>query len=82
MTRLQIDEQLRGKYVNAVGNFFRSQGEHVHFDPTMPQKLFFPVVDVTGAERWCAVTISLPKGSKEQPFDGYVEGEEWEGYRK
>ena len=34
-------------------------------------KFCFPVVGIEGTEFYCEITVAIPKGSKDEPYDGY-----------
>ena len=37
-----------------------------------------PFVDDKGEEKWLKIVFSIPKGSKDEEFDGYSLAEDWE----
>lgn len=40
-------------------------------------KFCFPVVGAAGTELFCEITVSIPKGSKDEPYDGYALARDW-----
>jgi len=69
-------DKTREYYLNAVSKFLAdNMGEQVM--DIASNAICFPCVIEDGDEAFIKVVISIPKGSKDEPFDGFAEAEDW-----
>ena len=76
MSRKQITEEIRLAYLEKVSEFFKSEDEEVL--RVKSNEIAMPVVGSDGSEEFVVVTIKVPNGSKDEPYDGYAMAEEYE----
>lgn len=66
----------RNYYLTAIAKCLADTGEQIL--PIASNAFCFPCVTDTGDEAFIKVVVSIPKGSKDDPFDGFAEAENWE----
>ena len=76
MSRKQITEGIRLAYLEKVSEFFKSEDEDVL--RVKSNEIAMPVVGSDGSEEFVVVTIKVPNGSKDEPYDGYAMAEDYE----
>lgn len=76
MSRKQITEEIRSNYLEMVSDFFNGQGEDVL--RVKSNEIAMPVVGSDGSEEFVIITVKVPNGSKDEPYDGYAMAEEYE----
>lgn len=69
----------RNFYLEAITKALTANGEQVL--PIASNAICFPCVIEDGDEAFVKVVVSIPKGSKDEPFDGFAEAEDYE-FRK
>ena len=73
MTEKMAKDITRGKYVERLMDHYTELGEHVL--QIKSNEFCFPILDELGNEQFIKVVVSIPNGSKGEPFDGYSEAE-------
>lgn len=69
----------RNFYLAAIAQALTAQGEQVL--DIASNAICFPCVIEDGDEAFIKVVVSIPKGTKDEPFDGFAQAEDWE-FRK
>lgn len=73
-TATQITNELRDSILKEFLEWRKEMGDDAMM--TKGNKFMFPCVDENGDDRFCEVTISIPKGTREgEGYDGYAEAE-------
>ena len=67
---------IRARIVRALGIYFDQVGEDV--DLIASNTLNFPVVAEDGEEGWVEVVVKVPKGTKDEEYDGYGRRQQYE----
>lgn len=80
MSRKQITEEIRLAYLEKVSSFFQSEDEQVL--RVKSNEIAMPVVGSDGSEEFVVVTIKVPNGSKDEPYDGYAMAEDYEIHQR
>lgn len=65
-----LKELVRVQYMNLVRSALEANGEDVL--DIASNAFCFPVVDSEGNDLYIRVKVEIPKGSKDEPFDGYA----------
>lgn len=65
-----LKEVVRVQYMNLVRSALEANGEDVL--DIASNAFCFPVVDSEGNDLYIRVKVEIPKGSKDEPFDGYA----------
>lgn len=75
LTRKQLDEEIKLRFLEGVKEHLENCGEEVLM--VKSNEIAMPVVDSEGEERWLVLTFKVPTGSREtgEPYDGYSEAE-------
>ena len=74
ISKKQLHEELRQRYMNEFVEYLKSKGEDVLI--TASQKFAVPCLDLEGNEEYVEITIKVPTGSRDgDPYDGYGEAE-------
>ena len=73
--KLANANQIRALYLEAIFNCLQEHNEDVGM--TASNTLNFPVVADDGEEGWVEVTVKVPKGTKDEEYDGYGRREEY-----
>lgn len=60
----------RVRLTELVKNFLEESGEDVGFSAS--NILNFPVVAPDGEEGWVEISVKVPKGTKDEEYDGYA----------
>ena len=77
LTRKQLDEEIKVRFLEGVSEHLESVGEEVL--RVGSNELALPVVDNNGEERWLVVTFKVPTGSRDgDAYDGYSMKEDYE----
>mgnify|MGYP006874698387 FL=1 len=77
LTRKQLDEEIKVRFLEGVSEHLENAGEEVL--RVGSNELALPVVDSNGEERWLVVTSKVPTGSREgDAYDGYSMKEDYE----
>lgn len=77
LTRKQLDEEIKVRFLEGVSEHLESVGEEVL--RVGSNELALPVVDSNGEERWLVVTFKVPTGSRDgDAYDGYSMKEDYE----
>ena len=77
LTRKQLDEEIKVRFLEGVSEHLENAGEEVL--RVGSNELALPVVDSNGEERWLVVTFKVPTGSREgDAYDGYSMKEDYE----
>ena len=77
LTRKQLDEEIKVRFLEGVFEHLENAGEEVL--RVGSNELALPVVDVDGNERWLVVTFKVPTGSRDgDAYDGYSMKEDYE----
>ena len=80
MSRKQIVEEIRQNYLEKISNFFHGENEDVL--RVKSNEIAFPVVGSDGSEEFVVITIKVPNGSKDEPYDGYAMAEDYEIHQR
>ena len=80
MSRKQITEEIRLAYLEKVSSFFQSEDEQVL--RVKSNEIAFPVVGSDGSEEFVVITVKVPNGSKDEPYDGYAMAEDYEIHQR
>ena len=80
MSRKQIAEEIRQNYLEKISSFFRGEDEDVL--KVKSNEIAFPVVGSDGSEEFVVITVKVPNGSKDEPYDGYAMAEDYEIHQK
>ena len=72
----QTNDKLRQDYFAKVVEYFNSIGEDVLRVGTAT--LAIPCVDADGDDSYVEIVVKVPKGSKDEAYDGYALAEEYE----
>lgn len=80
MSRKQITEEIRLAYLEKVSSFFQSEDEQVL--RVKSNEVAFPVVGSDGSEEFVVITVKVPNGSKDEPYDGYAMAEDYEIHQR
>lgn len=65
-----LDNQLRGVYLEKIMDFFRKNEEDVLQSGS--NECVFPVVDSENNEKWIQIIVKVPTGGRDgEGFDGY-----------
>ena len=65
-----LDNQLRGVYLEKIMDFFRKNEEDVLQSGS--NECVFPVVDDENNEKWIQIIVKIPTGGRDgEGFDGY-----------
>ena len=73
--KLANANQIRADVVRRLANYFEAAGEDV--GAIASNTLNFPVVAEDGDEGWVEVVIKVPKGTKDEEYDGYGRREQY-----
>ena len=77
LTRKQLDEEIKVRFLEGVSEHLENAGEEVL--RVGSNELALPVVDADGNERWLVVTFKVPTGSRDgDPYDGYAMKEDYD----
>ena len=76
-TKKQLHEEIRAKFMKAVGDWLVEQGEEVL--RTKSNEIAIPTLDEEGNDEWCVITFKVPTGSRDdgEAYDGYEMAEEY-----
>ena len=80
MSRKQIVEEIRQNYLEKISSFFRKEDEDVL--RVKSNEIAFPVVGSDGSEEFLVITVKVPNGSKDEPYDGYAMAEDYEIHQR
>ena len=80
MSRKQITEEIRLSYLEKISSFFRGEDEDVL--RVKSNEIAFPVVGSDGSEEFVVITVKVPNGSKDEPYDGYAMAEDYEIHQR
>ena len=74
MTRKQLDDEIKVRYLEGVSEHLGNVGEEVL--RTKSNVIALPVVDLEGEETYLTITFSVPTGTRQgEPYDGHAEAE-------
>lgn len=73
--KLNNANTLRSTTLEALTTFFTEQGEDV--GAIASNVLNFPVVTEDGEEGWIEIAVKVPKGTKDEEYDGYGRREQY-----
>ena len=77
LTRKQLDEAIKVRFLESVTEHLSNAGEEVL--RVGSNEIALPVVDAEGEERWLVLTFKVPTGSREgEEYDGYSMKEDYE----
>lgn len=69
-------DKVRNEYLQKVIEYFSSLDEDVLVIGS--NAICFPAVDETQDDIFIRIKVEVPKGSKDEPFDGYTMAEDWQ----
>ena len=76
LTRKQLDEEIKLRFLEGVSEHLESCGEEVL--RVKSNEIALPVVDSDGEERWLVLTFKVPTGERGgDPYDGYSMAEDY-----
>ena len=67
--KLANANSLRAQFVRTLSDFFTDKGEDVGLIAS--NTFNFPVVAEDGEEGWVEIVVKVPKGTKDEEYDGY-----------
>ena len=74
--KLATANSIRSKYAEKLIAFLTENGEDCGM---ITSNVFnFPIVTEDGEESWVEVSIKVPKGTKDEEYDGYSRREQYE----
>lgn len=77
LTRKQLDEEIKVRFLEGVSEHLTNVGEEVL--RVGSNELALPVVDSEGEERWLVLTFKVPTGSRDgDAYDGYSMKQDYE----
>ena len=77
LTRKQLDEEIKVRFLEGVSEHLSNVGEEVL--RVGSNELALPVVDSEGEERWLVLTFKVPTGSRDgDAYDGYSMKQDYE----
>lgn len=77
LTRKQLDEEIKVRFLEGVSEHLTNVGEEVL--RVGSNELALPVVDSEGEERWLVLTFKVPTGSRDgEAYDGYSMKQDYE----
>jgi hypothetical protein len=77
LTRKQLDEEIKVRFLEGVSEHLSNAGEEVL--RVGSNEIALPVVDTEGEERWLVLTFKVPTGSRDgDAYDGYSMKEDYE----
>lgn len=80
-SRKTLNDGLRVKYMEMVGEFLTQEGEEILL--TASNEYAIPCVDAEGNDSWLVLTFKVPTGSRDgDPYDGYSLAEDYEMKQK
>lgn len=73
--KLATANAIRAKYMEILATYMGSLGEDV---ADIGSNIFnFPIVADDGEECWVEVSVKVPKGTKDEEYDGYARRDEY-----
>ena len=76
LTRKQLDDEIKVRFLEGVSEHLSNVGEEVL--RVGSNELALPVVDGEGEERWLVLTFKVPTGSRDgDAYDGYSMAEDY-----
>lgn len=77
LTRKQLDEEIKLRFLEGVSEHLENCGEEVL--RVKSNEIALPVVDSEGEERWLVLTFKVPTGERGgDPYDGYSMAEDYQ----
>lgn len=77
LTRKQLDEEIKLRFLEGVSEHLENCGEEVL--RVKSNEIALPVVDSDGEERWLVLTFKVPTGERGgDPYDGYSMAEDYQ----
>jgi hypothetical protein len=77
LTRKQLDEEIKIRFLTGVSEHLEQTGEEVL--RVKSNEIALPVLDSEGEERWIVLTFKVPTGERGgDPYDGYSEAESYQ----
>lgn len=67
---------IRARIVRALNDYFDKNGEDV--GAIASNTLNFPIVAEDGEEGWVEIVVKVPKGTKDEEYDGYGRRQQYE----
>lgn len=74
--KLANANEIRARIIRALDDYFDKCGEDV--GAIASNTLNFPVVAEDGEEGWVEIVVKVPKGTKDEEYDGYGRREQYE----
>ena len=77
LTRKQLDEEIKLRFLKGVVEHFENVGEEVL--RVKSNEIALPVLDTEGEERWLVLTFKVPTGERGgDAYDGYSMAEDYQ----
>ena len=74
LTRKQLDEEIKVRFLEGVTEHLNNMGEEVL--RTKSNEIALPVVDEDGNDRYLVITFKVPTGTRQgDEYDGHAEAE-------
>lgn len=74
LTRKQLDEEIKLRFLEGISEHLNNMGEEVL--RTKSNEIALPVVDEDGNDRYLVITFKVPTGTREgEEYDGHSEAE-------
>ena len=74
--KLTTANAIRAAYVGTVSAFLAEKGEDIGMISS--NTFNFPIVTNDGEEAWVEITVKVPKGTKDEEYDGYSRREQYD----
>ena len=74
--KLAVANAIRAAFVAKLTAFFTDAGEDIGL---ISSNVFnFPIVTEDGEEAWVEISVKVPKGTKDEEYDGYARREQYD----
>ena len=74
--KLANSNTIRAQYVKIFSDFLADKGEDIGL--TASNTINFPIVAEDGEEGWVEIIVKVPKGTKDEEYDGYGRREQYD----
>lgn len=79
-TQTQMNNEIRENYIKELKTFYYNKDETVL--QTKSNIIAIPTLDELDNEIWIEIKVSIPRGSKGEEYDGYMQAYEFEEKEK
>ena len=74
--KLATANSIRAKYIEILMNFMQKNDEDIGLISS--NSFNMPIVTDDGEEAWVEISVKVPKGTKDEEYDGYARREQYE----